>query len=66
MALTFIITFLLLFSRKIKYLRKIEMGIKIVESGSLKYRIPVKGNDELSSLASSINEMSHTRKGDEE
>ncbi|WP_077700888.1 HAMP domain-containing sensor histidine kinase [Clostridioides difficile] len=60
MALTFIITFLLLFSRKIKYLRKIEMGIKIVESGSLKYRIPVKGNDELSSLASSINEMSHT------
>ncbi|HGM3509004.1 TPA: histidine kinase dimerization/phospho-acceptor domain-containing protein [Clostridioides difficile] len=60
MALTFIITFLLLLSRKIKYLRKIEMGIKIVESGSLKYRIPVKGNDELSSLASSINEMSHT------
>ncbi|MCC0694953.1 sensor histidine kinase [Clostridioides sp. ES-S-0048-02] len=58
MAITFIVTFLLLLSRKIKYLRKIEMGIKIVESGSLKYRIPVKGNDELSSLASSINEMS--------
>lgn len=58
LAVTFIATFLLLFSRKIKYIKKIEQGIKIAESGSLEYRIPVKGNDELSSLANSINEMS--------
>ncbi|WP_304340842.1 HAMP domain-containing sensor histidine kinase [Metaclostridioides mangenotii] len=58
LAITFISTFLLLFSKKIKYIKKIEQGIKIAESGSLEYRIPVKGNDELSSLAKSINEMS--------
>ncbi|WP_242825865.1 HAMP domain-containing protein [Metaclostridioides mangenotii] len=58
LAIAFISTFLLLFSKKIKYIKKIEQGIKIAESGSLEYRIPVKGNDELSSLAKSINEMS--------
>lgn len=35
------------------------MGIKIVESGSLKYRILVKGNDELLLFVFSINEMSY-------
>ncbi|WP_315168910.1 HAMP domain-containing sensor histidine kinase [Metaclostridioides mangenotii] len=58
LAIAFISTFLLLFSKKIKYIKEIEQGIKIAESGSLEYRIPVKGNDELSSLAKSINEMS--------
>jgi signal transduction histidine kinase len=58
LAIAFISTFLLLFSKNIKYIKKIEQGIKIAESGSLEYRIPVKGNDELSSLAKSINEMS--------
>lgn len=57
-AFVFIATFLILFSRKIKYIKKIEQGIKIVESGSLEYKIPVKGKDELSILANSINEMS--------
>ncbi|QAA31799.1 sensor histidine kinase [Clostridium manihotivorum] len=43
--------------RKIKYIEKIDSEIKILEGGELAYEIVSKGNDELSSLAQSINEM---------
>ena len=56
--LSFLLMFLCLIKKKIRYIRKIEEGIKIIESGSLEYRIPVDGDDELASLAISINDMS--------
>lgn len=43
--------------KKIKYIEKINSEIKILEGGDLTYEIVSKGNDELSSLAQSINEM---------
>lgn len=56
----FIIIFLALFSRKLKYISEIEKGIDIIKNGSLEYRLEVKGNDELASLAENVNEMSET------
>jgi signal transduction histidine kinase len=56
-AASFIMVFLLLFHRNMAYIKKIEKGIRIAETGDLEYRIPVKGRDELSSLANSINNM---------
>lgn len=50
--------FMTLLKKKIRYINLIEKGIKIIESGSLKYRIPLQEDDELTSLAISINDMS--------
>lgn len=60
--LTFVICiliFMTLLKKKVRYINLIEKGIKIIESGSLKYRIPLQDDDELTSLAISINDMSH-------
>lgn len=56
--LLFLLFFIILMKKKIRYISRIEESIKIIESGSLEYRVPVIGNDELSSLAISINDMS--------
>ena len=53
----FLVFFTSWFKKKIRYLGRIEQGIGIMESGSLEYRIPVQGRDELASLAHSINDM---------
>lgn len=42
---------------KTSYIRKLENEIKILEGGDLNYPISIEGNDELTSLALSINEM---------
>lgn len=57
-ALIFVLVFLLLLQRKLLYIRQIEKGIHILEEGSKRYEIPLKGRDELYSLAVSINQMS--------
>lgn len=59
-ACCFILVFLILFQKKLRYISQIEKGIKILESGGLEYRIPEKGHDELHSLAQSINQMRDT------
>lgn len=53
----FISIMLLFFKQKMTYIKKLENEIKILEGGNLTYEITIKGNDELSSLAQSINEM---------
>lgn len=53
----FIIIFYLLTYRKIKNIIELSNGLKTVSSGNLDYRAAVKGNDELSELAVSINSM---------
>jgi signal transduction histidine kinase len=55
--LSFIILMLLFINRKTSYISTLEHEIKILEGGDLSYPITIKGNDELSSLAQSINEM---------
>jgi len=52
-----LIFFLSLLGRKILYINEIQKGIEIIEGGSMDYTIPIRGRDELSSLAKSINEM---------
>ena len=56
--LLFLLLFIIMMKKKVRYISRIEEGIKIIESGSLEYRVPVMGDDELSSLALSINDMS--------
>jgi len=53
----FVIIMLTLISKKISYIRTLENEIKILEGGNLNYNITINGNDELSFLAESINEM---------
>jgi len=52
-----LVFFLSLLGRKILYINEIQKGIEIIEGGSMDYTIPIRGRDELSSLAKSINEM---------
>ena len=53
----FVIIMLTLISKKISYIRTLENEIKILEGGDLNYNITIAGNDELTFLAESINEM---------
>ncbi|MFM9278680.1 HAMP domain-containing sensor histidine kinase [Paenibacillus jiagnxiensis] len=55
--LFFIIIMLFFINRKTSYIGILENEIKILEGGNLNYPITLKGKDELSSLAQSINEM---------
>ncbi|QUL55211.1 HAMP domain-containing histidine kinase [Paenibacillus tritici] len=55
--LFFIVLVLFFINRKTSYIGVLENEIKILEGGNLTYPITMKGNDELSSLAESINEM---------
>lgn len=56
-AICFILIMLTLISKKISYIITLENETKILEGGDLNYTITINGNDELSSLAESINEM---------
>ncbi|MHA7966620.1 sensor histidine kinase [Paenibacillus sp. CAU 1782] len=53
----FVVSFLLMINKKTSYIGALEQEIKILEGGNLNYPITVAGNDELSSLAQSIDEM---------
>lgn len=53
----FVIIMLFFINRKTSYIGILENEIKILEGGNLEYQITIKGKDELSSLAQSINEM---------
>lgn len=55
--LCFLSIMLFFINRKTSYIGTLENEIKILEGGNLDYQITIKGNDELSSLALSINEM---------
>ncbi|MCR5581459.1 MAG: HAMP domain-containing histidine kinase [Pseudobutyrivibrio sp.] len=43
--------------KKIHYINQVTHGISILEGGDFTYNIPVKGDDEISSLAASLNSM---------
>lgn len=43
--------------RKIHYIKDVTYGINILEGGNLDYQIPVKGNDEITQVATSLNSM---------
>lgn len=45
------------FSKKLDYIGDISESIKNIESGNLKYKLKVKGEDEISQLADSINKI---------
>ena len=55
--LIFILLFLLLSKKKLYYIAEIVSGIKTISKGNLDYRIFVKGNNELATLAKEINYM---------
>lgn len=55
--LFFIFSMLFFINKKTSYIGILEKEIKILEGGNLNYSITLKGKDELSSLAQSINEM---------
>lgn len=53
----FVVSFLFMINKKTSYIGVLEREIKILEGGNLDYAITVSGNDELSSLAQSVDEM---------
>ncbi|MCJ7841468.1 HAMP domain-containing histidine kinase [Lederbergia sp. NSJ-179] len=57
-ALSFIISFLFLIRKKIKYLKHIIDRVQYIANGKLGSTVVVKGNDELSQLSHNINMMS--------
>lgn len=62
-AAVFFSRFYFLLKRKLNYITEIEQGVHILESGDLSYQLKVTGEDELSRLAVSINEMSQSLTG---
>ncbi|MBK3496031.1 HAMP domain-containing histidine kinase [Viridibacillus sp. YIM B01967] len=56
--LTFIISLLVMIRKKVKYLQHITESVQTIANGKLGNTIEIKGNDELSQLASNINNMS--------
>jgi signal transduction histidine kinase len=57
-ALLIIVIITILVRKKIRYINAVTSGIEILAGGDLSYRIPVKGNDEISNVADNINSMS--------
>ena len=55
--LFFISGFLILTKNKMDYIQELSNTVHIISTGNLKYAAPVKGNDELTNLAKSINVM---------
>lgn len=55
--LVFLALFVFFVHRKVKYIHKIEVDIKILESGELEHVIMEQGNDEITGLARSLNHM---------
>lgn len=58
----FLIILYLSLKRVLKYIGEIERGVSILAGGSLSYEIPLQGNNELTDLANSINQMSNSLK----
>lgn len=55
--IVFTIIFVIITNNKMKYLDEIAIGLKIIASGNLNYRIEEKGTDEIKNLANNINYM---------
>lgn len=55
--LVFMILLFLFIRRKVRYIALLEREIQILKGGDLDYRITVKGNDELASLAAEMDAM---------
>lgn len=55
----FIILFIMITNKKMKYLDEIAIGLRNIASGNLQYHIEERGNDEISNLASNINYMAN-------
>lgn len=53
----FISGFLILTKNKMDYIQELSNTVRIISTGDLKHKAPVKGNDELTHLAKSINLM---------
>lgn len=56
-ALIIILILITLVRKKIHYIKDVTTGINILEGGNLDYQVPVKGNDELTQVATSLNSM---------
>ena len=55
--IVFIISFVVITNSKMKYLDEIAVGLKIIASGNLNYRIEERGTDEIKNIAYNINYM---------
>ena len=55
--IVFIVSFVIITNSKMKYLDEIAIGLKIIASGNLNYRIQEKGTDEIKNIAYNINYM---------
>lgn len=55
--IVFIVSFVAITNKKMKYLDEIASGLKIIASGNLNYRIKEKGTDEIKNIAYNINYM---------
>jgi len=53
----FIVSFVVITNNKMKYLDEIAIGLKIIASGNLNYRIQERGTDEIKNIAFNINHM---------
>lgn len=53
----FLVCFLLLMNNVVRYIREINRGIRQIADGDLSAQIEVKGNDELTYIATSLNDM---------
>lgn len=61
-AFIFMMILFLFIKKSIRYIEEIDRGIDIVAGGNLEYEIPVRGSNELSTLAFNINEMKNSLK----
>lgn len=55
--IVFIVSFVIITNNKMKYLDEIAVGLKIIASGNLNYRIKERGTDEIKNIAFNINHM---------
>lgn len=55
--IVFIVIFIIVTNRKMKYLDEIAVGLKNIANGKLSYRIEERGSDEIRNLAANINYM---------
>lgn len=55
----FIIGFMFLTKNKMIYIQDLSSAVNVMSTGNLKYKAPIKGNDELTNLALSLNSMAN-------
>lgn len=61
-AVFFTVMFLSLFSDRISYVTAITKGVDTVRAGDYGYRIPIEGNNELTTLAEAVNYLAETER----